>query len=92
MTSMDGMARLFDAITINSARAMGLSGYGLDVGCNGDLVVLQARDPVEAIRQKATRLTVVKRGKVIAETAPKIARLALEGSPERSTGRPMHRR
>lgn len=81
MTSMDGMRRLFDAITVNSARALGLTGYGLEVGAHGDLVVLQARDPIEAIRQKATRLHVVKRGKVIAETAPKVARLSLDGRP-----------
>lgn len=86
MTSMDGMRKLFDAITVNSARALGLDGYGLEVGAYGDLVVLQARDPIEAIRQKATRLHVVKRGKVIAETAPKVARLSLDGRPAQVDG------
>lgn len=81
MTSRDGMRALFDAVTVNSAKAIGLDGYGLAPGCNADFVVLQARDPIEAIRMKATRLAVVRRGRVIAETPAKISRLALEGRP-----------
>jgi cytosine deaminase len=81
MTSRDAMRFCFDTVTTNPAKIMGLEGYGLDVGCNGDLVLLQARDPIEAIRLKATRLTVVRRGKVIAETPARIARLALDGRP-----------
>jgi hypothetical protein len=34
----------------------------------GYLVLLQARDPVEAIRLRATRLAVIRRGRVIART------------------------
>jgi cytosine deaminase len=81
MTSRDAMRFCFDTVTTNPAKIMGLTGYGLDVGCNGDLVLLQARDPIEAIRLKATRLAVVRRGKVIAETPARIGRLALDGRP-----------
>ncbi|MES2029988.1 MAG: amidohydrolase family protein [Pseudomonadota bacterium] len=81
MTSRDAMRFCFDTVTTNPAAIMGLEGYGLDVGCSGDLVLLQARDPIEAIRLKATRLAVVRRGKVIAETPARIARLALDGRP-----------
>ena len=63
------MRYCFEAVTTNAAKIMGLDGYGLEVGCNGDLVVLQAADPIEAIRLKARRLFVVRRGKVIAESA-----------------------
>jgi cytosine deaminase len=83
MTSLAGMRAAFDAITVNAAKALGLAGYGLDIGCNGDLVVLQARDPIEAIRLKAHRLAVVRRGKVIARSPEKISELSLEGRPER---------
>jgi cytosine deaminase len=82
MTSREAMRFAFQAVTENPARIMGLEGYGLDVGCNGDLVVLQARDPIEAIRLKAPRLAVVRRGRVIAESAPRVSRLSLEGRPE----------
>lgn len=81
MTSREAMRYCFDAVTTNPAKIMGLDGYGLEVGCNGDLVLLQARDQIEAIRLKATRLAVVRRGRVIAETPAKIGRLALEGRP-----------
>ena len=81
MTSLEAMHFCFDAVTNHPARIMGLEGYGVDVGCNGDLVLLQARDPIEAIRLKAPRLAVVRRGRVIAETPPRITRLGIEGRP-----------
>ncbi|CAN5265031.1 amidohydrolase family protein [soil metagenome] len=81
MTSREAMRYCFETVTTNPAKIMGLEGYGLDVGCNGDLVLLQARDPIEAIRLKATRLAVIRRGKVIAETPARIGRLALGGRP-----------
>jgi cytosine deaminase len=71
----------FDAVTTNPAKIMGLEGYGLDVGCHADFVLLQARDPIEAIRLRATRLAVVRRGRVIAEAAPRVSRLSLPGRP-----------
>ena len=81
MTSPAAMRQAFDAVTVNPARAMGLDGYGLTPGAKADFVVLQARDPVEAIRLKATRLAVVRRGEVIARTAPRVATLALKDRP-----------
>ena len=36
---------------------------------------------IEAIRLKATRLAVIRRGKVIAETPPRVAALDLPGRP-----------
>ncbi|MEP5054763.1 MAG: hypothetical protein ABJR01_07235, partial [Qipengyuania citrea] len=52
-------------------------------GCKADFVLLQARDTIEAIRLKATRLAVVRGGRVIATTAPREAELSLEGRPGR---------
>jgi cytosine deaminase len=82
MTGEDGMRACFRAVTENGARVMGLEGYGLAPGCNADLVVLQAADPVEAIRLRATRLLVIRRGAAIAETPSSTARLALPGRPQ----------
>ena len=70
MTGVDEMQTLFAGITTTAAAAMHLEGYGLEPGCHADLVVLQARDPVEAIRLRATRLYVLRRGAIIARTAP----------------------
>ncbi len=82
MTSREAMRFAFDAVTVNPARIMGLEGYGLEVGCKADLVLLQAKDPIEAIRLKATRLAVVRGGRIIAETPARLSRLSLEGRPE----------
>ena len=81
MTSLAGMRSAFDAITVNAARAIGLEDYGLAVGRHADLVVLQARDPIEAIRLKAHRLAIIRRGKVIARAQPRVTHLALDGRP-----------
>jgi cytosine deaminase len=81
MTGREAMKFCFDAVTKNPAAIMGLDGYGLEPGCNADLVLLQARDPVDAIRLKATRLAVVRRGRVIAETPTRLPRLSIEGRP-----------
>jgi cytosine/creatinine deaminase len=86
MTSRDGLRTLYGCITGNSAKVLGLEGYGIAKGCNADFVVLQARDPIEAIRMKATRLAVVRRGRVIAETPATISRLALDGRPDSVDG------
>jgi cytosine deaminase len=83
MTSQDGMRACFDAVTETPARILGLEGYGIAPGCFADLVLLQARHPVEAIRLRPARLAVVRRGRVIAEQAPAVATLHLEGRPAR---------
>jgi cytosine/creatinine deaminase len=82
MTSQAAMRQCFDAVTQNPAKLMHLEGYGLEKGCHADFVLLQARDPVEAIRLRAPRLKVFKRGQVIAETAPSLSRLNLPERPD----------
>ena len=81
MTSQRGMRACFDAVTVNAAKLMGLDGYGLEVGCQADFVLLQARDPIEAIRLRATRLAVVRRGAVVARSPTAAATLTLPGRP-----------
>ncbi|MDX1016104.1 amidohydrolase family protein [Sinorhizobium medicae] len=81
MAGIDDKRRIFDAITVNSAKTMGLEGYGLDVGCKADLIVLQAADVTEALRLKPNRLFVIKAGKVVARTALRVGELFLAGRP-----------
>jgi len=83
MTGQDAMRACFQAVTDNPATILGLDGYGLAPGCFADLVVLQARDPVDAIRRRARRLKVLRRGRVIATTAPQVSELDLPGRPSR---------
>ncbi|WEJ11819.1 amidohydrolase family protein [Sinorhizobium prairiense] len=81
MAGIDDKRKIFDALTVNSAKTMGLEGYGLETGCKADLVVLQAADVTEALRLKPNRLFVIKAGKVIAKTAPRVGELFLAGRP-----------
>lgn len=68
LSSPDDMAWCFDAITENSARIMGLEGYGIAKGNNANFVLLQATNKVEAIRLRAHRLAVIRGGKVISSS------------------------
>ncbi|MBY5369980.1 amidohydrolase family protein [Rhizobium leguminosarum] len=86
MAGIEDKKRIFDALTVNSAKTMGLAGYGLEKGCNADLVILQASDTLEALRLKPNRLAVIRRGKVIARSAPRIGVLFLDGRPARIDG------
>ena len=88
MTNQEQMAWAFDAVTVNAAKVMQMDGYGLKPGCHADLVLLQARDPVEALRLRATRLMVFRRGRLLAQTAPTVASLHLAGRPARSDWTP----
>jgi cytosine deaminase len=75
------MARCFDMVTNANAKIMNLDGYGLDVGDKASLVVLDAGNPIEALRLRPDRLAVIANGKVIAERTRNDARLALSGRP-----------
>jgi len=81
MTGQQAMQACFDAVTTVPAKILGLDGYGLAPGCFADFVLLEARNPVEAIRLKATRLAVVRRGRIIARTPSSAAALDLPGRP-----------
>ena len=85
MTSQAAMRQCFDAVTVNPARILGLGGYGLEAGCNADFVLLQARDPVEALRLRANRLQVFRKGTCIASAPACASTLRLPGRPA-STG------
>jgi cytosine deaminase len=82
MTSAQGQRRCFDAVTAHAARVLGLPGYGLEPGCRGRFVLLQARSPEEAVRLRAQRLAVVRDGRVLSRMAPATAALSLPGRPD----------
>ena len=82
LTGVEQMKSCFRAVTEIPAAILGLEGYGLEKGCNADLVILQAADPVEALRLKANRLFVIRRGKIIAQSEPLQSNLDLPGRPK----------
>ncbi len=81
MTHPAEMARCFDMVTQGNAAIMNLDGYGLRVGDVASLVVLDAGNPIEALRLRPDRLVVISKGRVIAERARNDARLYLPGRP-----------
>lgn len=81
MTGQDAMRACYQAVTSTPARILGLRDYGVAVGNHADLVLLDAPDPVAAIRLRAARRLVMRRGKVVAEAPPAGSKLHLAGRP-----------
>ncbi len=81
MTGYDDMRRCFDVVTAENAAILGLSDFGLAEGKRANLVVLDAADPVEAIRLRAERRFVISAGKIIVRRRPSRPRLSLPGRP-----------
>ncbi len=89
MTSLEGMQHAYDAVTVNGAKVLGLQGYGLEPGNRADLVILQAKSPIEALQLKPARLFVIRNGDVIARTPPQENYVSFGGKEEQvsfSTG------
>ncbi len=59
---------LFDMITKNAAKALGIKRYGLDVGNEANLNIIDAKDLYQAIRMQSDRLYVIRLGNVVAGT------------------------
>jgi len=81
MSSPADMARCFDMVTNANAAIMGLDHLGLAVGKRASLVVLDAGNPIEAVRLRPERLCVIARGKVVAERTRQETRLSIAGRP-----------
>ena len=81
MSSPADMRTCFDMVTKVNAEIMGLDHLGLAVGKTASLVVLDAGNPIEAVRLRAERLCVVAKGKVVAEREKRDTILAITGRP-----------
>jgi cytosine deaminase len=77
MTGVQGMRAAFDAVTATPAKILGIHDYGIALGNPANCVLLDARDPVEAIRLRATRRYVIKNGTVISQMLPAHATLSM---------------
>ncbi|MFT5644143.1 MAG: cytosine deaminase [Janthinobacterium sp.] len=87
MTGQQAMHACFIAVTETPARILGLDGYGVAPGCYADLVMLDAASTVEAIRLRAARTLVLRRGQVVSESPRAVARLNLPGRPHSTNWR-----
>ena len=81
MSSPTDMRTCFDMVTKINAEIMGLDHLGLAVGKSASLVVLDAGNPIEAVRLRAERICVVAKGKVVAEREKRDTALSIKGRP-----------
>jgi len=83
LSSREDMAWCFQAVTENSAKIIGLDGYGIAVGCNANFNILQAQNSIEAVRLRAHRINIIRQGRVIAANGAISTDLFLEGRPQK---------
>lgn len=82
MSSPEDMRRCFDMVTVENAAILGLQDYGLFEGAMASLVVLDAGDPIEALRLRPDRLVVISKGKVISRKDRNDSRLSIPDRPQ----------
>jgi cytosine deaminase len=68
MTTRPEMETLYEMVTTRPARAIGLPDHALQVGAPANLVVLEAPDVLEALREHAAPVAVVSHGKLVDQT------------------------
>jgi cytosine deaminase len=66
LTGVSEIKSCFDAVTTNAAKTLNLENYGLEPGSDANLIILQAENPIEAIRLCANRLQIIRKGQILA--------------------------
>ncbi len=69
MVTTSELETVFAMGTVNGARAMGLTDYGLAPGKRADLVIFDATSAPEALLSQAIRTHVIKNGRVVARNS-----------------------
>jgi cytosine deaminase len=69
MDSVAELETLLKMSTCNAATVMGLKNYGLQPGCQADLVVLDASSPSMAIANQVEKLYVFKGGRLLTQNS-----------------------
>lgn len=68
LSSPQEIRQAFDMPRYNAARGRGLQNYGVRVGAEANLVVLDAKTDIEALRCRPDRRYVIRQGRVLVET------------------------
>ncbi|MDB5850328.1 MAG: cytosine deaminase [Rhodoferax sp.] len=69
----EDLAAAFDVVSRGGATALNIPDYGLDVGCQANLLLLPAENIAEAVVNRSLARTVISRGKVVARDGVFIA-------------------
>lgn len=73
MALKEELESVFRMGTCNPARAMGLTGYGLETGNKADMVLYETQDLATTIIAQGVKTAVFKNGKVVARTKKEIS-------------------
>lgn len=80
LTAPAEVVECFRMVTDRAAKVLGLgTDYGIRPGCPANLVVLPAADPFDVVRRLVQPSHVVSRGRIVAETPPRVTRLQWPG-------------
>ena len=82
MSGFEEIRTLIDMISVNGARALGLTDYGLEPGCRADAVIFDAPSEMDAVRLIAPRRAVIRGGQVVARTEPARHTVVWNGTEE----------
>ena len=82
MTGTNEMTECYDSVTSSAAKVLQIDKYGIKKGSYADLVILQCKNKIEALRLKPTRLFVIKKGQIISSTNPSEYKLQINGKSE----------
>ena len=82
MTGTNEMTECYDSVTSSAAKVLQIDKYGIKKGSYADLVILQCKNKIEALRLKPTRLFVIKKGQIICSTNPSEYKLQINGKSE----------
>lgn len=63
----EDLAMALDVVSVGGARALGIENYGLEPGCQANLVLLPAENLAQAVVDRSPKRTVISRGKVVAQ-------------------------
>jgi cytosine/adenosine deaminase-related metal-dependent hydrolase len=69
----DDLRIALDVVTVMGAKALGLPDYGLEPGCEADIVLVAAETVAEAVAQRPGQRTAIKRGRVVAQDGVVVA-------------------
>lgn len=82
MLGTEQLKTIFEMVTTRSAQVLGLEQYGIKKGFSANLVILQARNIIDAIRLRPARLYVIRSGKIIATTTPSCTEITVDNLSE----------
>ncbi len=83
LSGYDQIYELYDMITDYSAKTLNIHhDYGIEIGKSADIIILNAKDEMDAIRLMPECLYVIRRGNIVVTTKPAKCELLLDGGKE----------